>query len=69
MQAIVVERTGGPDVLELQERPTPRPRPGEVLVDVSTAGVNYLDIYERSGQNPKPTPFVVGYEGAGTVAA
>lgn len=69
MQAIVVERTGGPDVLELQERPTPEPGPGELLVDVAAAGVNFIDIYQRSGQYPRTTPFVAGSEGAGTVAA
>lgn len=69
MRAVVVERTGGPDVLSLKEVEAPTPGPGDVLVDVSAGGVNFIDIYKREGIYPTPTPYVVGSEGAGTVAA
>jgi NADPH2:quinone reductase len=71
MRAVVVSRSGGPEVLELDERPSPAPAPGEVLVDVTAAGVNFMDIYGREGRAPygRQTPFVLGAEGAGTVAA
>lgn len=69
MQAIVVERAGGPEVLELQERPTPEPGPGQVRVDVAAAGVNFIDTYQRSGTYPMTFPFVAGSEGAGRVGA
>lgn len=69
MQAIVVEQAGGPEVLELQERPTPEPGPGEVRVDVAAAGVNFIDTYQRSGMYPMTFPFVAGSEGAGRVSA
>jgi NADPH2:quinone reductase len=67
----VVNRNGGPDVLEVTERDAPRPGPGELLVDVAAAGVNFMDIYQREGRPPydDPPPFVPGAEGAGTVAA
>ncbi|MGH3354803.1 MAG: alcohol dehydrogenase catalytic domain-containing protein, partial [Nocardioidaceae bacterium] len=64
MQAIVVARTGGPEVLEPQERPTPEPGPGEVGVDVAACGVNFIDIYQRSGLYSMTLPFIAGSEGA-----
>ena len=69
MRAVVVETTGGPDVLEVRETDTPTPGTGEVLVDVAASGVNFIDTYQRTGAYPKPLPFVCGSEGAGTVAA
>jgi NADPH2:quinone reductase len=67
VRAIVVTRHGGPEVLELQDRPAPAPGTGQLLVDVEAAGVNYRDVYERTGGGEPP--FVAGVEGAGTVAA
>ena len=71
MRAIVVRRTGGPEVLEAAEVPDPQPGPGQLLVDVAAAGVNFMDIYQREGRPPysPELPFVPGAEGAGTVAA
>lgn len=69
MRAVVVERTGGPEVLSVQDVEAPSPAPGEVLVDVAAGGVNFIDIYKREGIYPTPTPYVVGSEGAGTVVA
>ncbi len=71
VRAIVVTRHGGPEVLELQDRPAPEPAPGQLLVDVEAAGVNYRDIYEREGggAHAAETPHPAGVEGAGTVAA
>ena len=69
MRALVVSSNGGPEVLEVQSRPTPQPGPGEVLVEVAAAGVNFIDVYQRTGAYPIPTPFVLGGEGAGRVAA
>ncbi len=69
MRAIVFERNGGPEVLELQERPTPTPGAGEVLVDVEAVGVNYRDVYERHGGGyGSAPPAIIGVEGAGTIA-
>lgn len=69
MRAIVVQEAGGPQVLELVERATPEPGPGELLVDVAAAGVNFIDTYQRSGAYPMTYPFVAGSEGAGRVRA
>ncbi len=69
MKAIRVERTGGPEVMEVVERATPSPGPGEVLVRVLASGVNFIDIYFRSGAYARELPFVPGEEGAGVVEA
>ena len=67
MRAVVVNRTGGPEVLELEERPEPSPGPGDLVVDVDAAGVNFIDVYQREGRYPMPLPYVAGSEGAGVV--
>jgi NADPH:quinone reductase len=68
MRAVVVEHPGGPEVLVLRDRPTPRPGPGQLLVDITAAGLNYIDTYQRSGVYQVPMPAVLGLEGAGRVA-
>jgi len=69
MKAIQVRRFGGPEVLELQEIPTPKPGPGQVLVRVRAAGVNPYDTYMRNGTYAvKPQlPYTPGSDAAGTV--
>ena len=70
MRAVVITRHGPPEVLQIQERPDPRPAAGEVLIDVRASGINFADVMARLGlypDAPKP-PSVVGYEVAGTVA-
>jgi NADPH2:quinone reductase len=69
VRAVVVEQTGGPEVLRVVERPTPEAGPGQVAVEVTASGVNFIDVYQRTGAYPKDLPFVVGSEGAGTVTA
>src|SRR4051794_7424727 len=72
MRAVVITKHGPPDVLKVEERPSPgRPQGDEVLVDVKAAGVNFADTMARVGLYPDApkAPMVVGYEVAGTVAA
>jgi NADPH2:quinone reductase len=69
MKAIRAHRHGGPDVLQLDEVPTPTPGPGQVLIAVEVAGVNYIDTYHRSGLYKMPLPIPLGVEGAGVVEA
>lgn len=68
-KAISIERSGGPDVLQIRDLPTPEPGPDEVLVEVEAAGINFIDVYRRTGVYPMAFPFVPGSEGAGTVSA
>jgi NADPH2:quinone reductase len=67
MRAVVVPENGGTEILEVQERPTPSPGPGELLVEVAASGINFIDVYKRQGVYAVPTPFVLGQECAGTV--
>jgi NADPH:quinone reductase len=69
MKLIRVARTGGPEVLELVELETPRPRDDEALVRVEAAGVNFADVYARTGAYARELPFSHGEEGAGVVEA
>ena len=69
MKAIVIAKTGGPEVLEVRDIEPPRPGPGQILVRQDAAGVNYIDIYHRSGLYPVAMPHVMGQEGAGVVNA
>lgn len=69
MKAIRVQRTGGPEVMELVEVPAPQPKSTEALVKVSAAGVNSIDLQFRDGKMKMPLPFIPGQEGAGVVTA
>lgn len=69
MRAVVLTGTGGPEVLQAQERPDPVAGPGQVRIAVRAAGVNFADTMARVGlypDAPKP-PCVLGYEVAGEV--
>jgi NADPH:quinone reductase-like Zn-dependent oxidoreductase len=73
MKAVVMTGYGGPEVLRVQELPTPVPGRGQVLVRVHAAGVNPIDWRVRKGTlkefvRIKP-PLVLGAEVAGEVAA
>ncbi len=70
MKAILLSRTGDPSVLEYTDVPTPRPRPGEVLVKADTIGVSRPELLVRRGVYPwmPPLPAIPGIEMAGTVA-
>ena len=69
MKAIRLHRTGGPEVMALEELPTPRPGRGEALVRVEAIGVNFIDVYRRTGAYPVELPAGLGDEGAGVVEA
>jgi len=69
MKATVVNRAGGPEVLEYTDVETPKPKAGEALVKIAAIGVNYVDVYHRTGLYKLPTPFIPGSEAAGTVEA
>ncbi|MDB5112022.1 MAG: zinc-binding dehydrogenase, partial [Mucilaginibacter sp.] len=54
MKAIVITHPGGPEVLQLAERPQPEYSADEVLIKVSAAGVNRPDVSQRKGNYPPP---------------
>jgi NADPH:quinone reductase-like Zn-dependent oxidoreductase len=69
MRAVVITKHGGPEVLQVQERPDPPVGPGEVRIAVKAAGINFADTLARTGLYPDSpkVPCVVGYEVAGEV--
>jgi NADPH2:quinone reductase len=72
MFAAAIDRFGGPEVLTPHALPVPAVDAGEVLIAVDTAGVGRWDADVREGffAGRKPHfPFVLGFEGAGIVAA
>ena len=69
MRAISYTRPGGPDVLQLTDRPVPEPGPGEVRVRVAFSGVNPTDWKSRTNADPGPDGKVPNQDGSGTVDA
>ena len=69
MNSIRVHKTGGPEVLRIEEIPDPAPGAGELLVNIEAIGVNFIEIYQREGLYTVPRPFTPGSEAAGTVRA
>ena len=69
MKAIRFAKTGGPEVLILQEIELPAPGPGQVQVRHKAIGVNFIDTYHRSGLYKLPLPSGLGVEAAGVVEA
>jgi NADPH2:quinone reductase len=69
MRAIWVHEFGGPDVLRLEEVPTPEPGPGEVLVRMRAIGVNPVETYIRAGTYARlpALPYTPGNDGAGLI--
>ena len=69
MQAVVLEGFGGPGVLTLAERPRPKARDGEVIVEVAACGVCGHDILQRRGKVAPDASLgtIPGHEIAGTV--
>ncbi|HSB97247.1 MAG TPA: NADP-dependent oxidoreductase, partial [Spongiibacteraceae bacterium] len=72
MFAMVLNRVGGPEVLEYQQVPTPQPAAGEVLIKIVCAGINPADWKDRQGHleqyYPYQFPYIVGFDAAGIVA-
>ena len=68
-KAIRINKTGGPEVLQLEEVQVGDPGPGQARIRHTAIGVNYLDTYQRSGLYPVQVPMGAGNEGAGVVEA
>jgi NADPH:quinone reductase len=69
MKAVQIHQFGGPEVLKLEEIPTPKPAEGQVLVRLHAAGVNPYDTYMRAGTYAikPPLPYTPGSDAAGTI--
>src|SRR4051812_32256294 len=72
MKAVVITSFGGPEVLAIEERPTPIPKANEVLVRVRASALNRADLHQREGNYPAPPGApadIPGLEFAGEIAA
>jgi NADPH:quinone reductase len=75
MRAVVIDRFGGPEVLEARETDIPALHPGDARVRLEFAGVNYIDVYMRNGAYARSAtyetrlPMLLGMEGSGIVDA
>jgi len=69
--AVRVHKTGGPEVLQLDNIEVGAPGQGQIKIKQHAIGVNFIDTYFRMGAYPSPVgmPFVAGNEGAGEVTA
>ena len=67
--AIRMHRTGGPEVLEIEQTEVGDPGPGQVRLRHAAVGLNYADTYFRNGTYPMPLPAGMGVEAAGVVEA
>lgn len=68
-RTIIIEATGGPEVLHLANRPVAEPGPGEIRIRHKACGLNFIDIYQRSGLYPLPLPAALGMEASGVIEA
>ena len=71
MKAIAIREPGGPEVLVVEDRQVPEPRPGEIVIRVHAAGINRPDALQRAGAYPPPpgASDLPGLEVSGTVHA
>lgn len=69
--AVRVHKTGGPEILTVDDVDVPAPGEGQIKIKQHACGVNFIDTYFRTGMYPSPVglPFVAGNEGAGEVIA
>ncbi|HTM21252.1 MAG TPA: zinc-binding dehydrogenase [Kofleriaceae bacterium] len=68
-RVVQVTGRGGPEVLEVVDRPAPEPRAGQVRIAVAAAGVAYGDVVRRKGLLVVRHPFTPGYDVAGVIDA
>jgi NADPH:quinone reductase-like Zn-dependent oxidoreductase len=70
MKAAVMYAPGGPEVLKLENREVPTPKPGEILIQVRAFGLNRSEMFTRQGHSPGVRlPRILGIEAVGVVEA
>ncbi|WP_413204521.1 quinone oxidoreductase family protein [Rhodospirillum sp. A1_3_36] len=68
-QAIRIHKTGGPEVMQMEQMDLPDPGQGQVRIRQTAVGLNYIDTYHRSGLYPLPLPSGIGLEAVGVIEA
>lgn len=69
VKMVWLEKNGGPEVLQVVERPIMAPGVGEIQIQHKAIGMNFIDVYFRDGLYPGSLPHGLGFEGAGKVVA
>ena len=67
MKAAIINKTGGPEAIELKEINLEKPGEDEVTIEQKAIGLNYIDTYHRSGLYPLKLPTGLGLEGSGII--
>ena len=57
-KAVVIHKTGGREVLTIEDREVGMPGPGQLRIRNTHIGLNYIDVYFREGLYGTDTPFV-----------
>ena len=68
-RTVIIEAHGGPEVLQLADRPLGEPGPGQIRIRHHACGLNFIDVYQRSGLYKLALPSALGMEAAGVVEA
>ena len=66
-RVVKIEKTGGPEVLKIENIKISDPGPNDALIATKAMGLNYIDTYHRSGQYPLPLPSGIGVEASGII--
>jgi len=66
-RVVIIENTGGPEVLKFETAKLNSPTPEEVLIEHKAIGLNFIDIYHRSGLYPLELPSGIGGEASGVI--
>lgn len=69
VKTVIIEETGGPEVLKLVDREVGEPGAGEIRIRHHAIGLNFIDCYHRSGLYPMKLPVALGMEAAGVIEA
>ena len=67
MKAAIINKIGGPEVIELEDIVLGKPSENDVTIEQKAIGLNYIDTYHRSGLYPLKLPIGLGLEGAGVI--
>jgi len=66
-RVVKIEKTGGPEVLKIENIKIGDPGPNDALIETKAMGLNYIDAYHRSGSYPLPLPSGIGVEASGII--
>lgn len=69
VKTVIIEKAGGPEALQVVDRPVGEPGEGEVRIAHKACGLNFIDVYQRSGLYPMTLPHALGMEAAGVIEA